>query len=177
MKILVLMPVYDTHEDITYAIYSKLPHEVKEKVFGMNMYSSYLKAIKTNLTPFEAYFETLMVTEKVYESCGADEDLIIFGNLPKKYKFDAVFTFQDNIEALPYKDLWLDKIDEVATEVSDPILDKYFTKPFYSEEDSQTDLIDCTAAADFLAAYLQTDPKLDKIKREYEEKIKEIRRR
>ena len=41
MKILVLMPVYDTHEDITYAIYSKMPHEVKEKVFGMNMYATY----------------------------------------------------------------------------------------------------------------------------------------
>ena len=97
MKILVLMPVYDTHEDITYAIYSKMPHEVKDKTFGMNMYSTYLKTIKKDTSPLEAYFDTLMTVEKIYENLKEDEDIIILGNMPKKYKFDAVFSFQDNI--------------------------------------------------------------------------------
>lgn len=175
MKILVLMPVYDTHEDITYAIYSKMPHEVKEKVFGMNMYATYLKTIKKDVTPVEAYFNTLMVAEKIYEHLDEDEDIIIFGNLPKKYKFDAVFAFQDNTETLPYEDKWLKKVEELTAEIKDPVLEKYFVTPFYSAEDSQFNLTNCTATADFLAAYLQTDPKLDKIKREYEEKIKEIK--
>ena len=177
MKILVLMPVYDTHEDMTYAIYSKMPHEIKEKVFGMNMYATYLKTIKKNTNPLETYFDTLMTVEKIYENLKEDEDIIILGNMPKKYKFDAVFTFQDNIETLPYEDKWLTKVEELIQDANDEILTKYFVTPFYSEEDSQMDLTNCTATADFLAAYLQTDPKLDKIKREYEEKIKEIKRR
>ena len=177
MKILVLMPVYDTHEDITYAIYSKMPHEVKDKTFGMNMYSTYLKTIKKDVHPLEVYFDTLIAAEKIYEHLDEDEDIIILGNMPKKYKFDAVFSFQDNIETLPYEDKWLKKVEELIQDTNDEILTKYFNLPFYSAEDSQFNLTNCTATADFLAAYLQTDPKLDKIKREYEEKIKEIKRR
>ena len=72
-------------------------------------------------------------------------------------------------------DVVLKKVEELIQDANDEILTKYFVTPFYSEEDSQMDLTNCTATADFLAAYLQTDPKLDKIKREYEEKIKEIK--
>ena len=132
MKILVLMPVYDTHEDMTYAIYSKMPHEIKEKMFGMNMYATYLKTIKKNTNPLETYFDTLMTVEKIYENLKEDDDIIILGNMPKKYKFDAVFTFQDNIETLPYEDKWLKKVEELIKDTNDEILTKYFDSPFHN---------------------------------------------
>lgn len=173
MKILVLMPVYETHEDIAYALYKALPKEIKEITFSMEMYTTYLRAIKS-ISPLDAYFQTLLATERVFENLKDNEDIIIFGNLPKKYKFDAIFAFQDNLETLPYEDKPLKKIEEIVKEVNDPVLNKYFIMPFYSAEDSQLNLTNCIASADFLTAYLETDPKLDKIKKEYEKKLKRL---
>ena len=171
MKILVLMPVYDTHEDFTYAIYSKMPHEIKDQTFGMNMYNTYLKTIKKNVNPLETYFATLMTAEKICENLKEDENIIVLGNMPKKYKFDAIFSFQDNLEALPYEDKWLKKVAEVIQDTNEELLTKYFDWPFYSAEDSQLNLTDCVATADFLAAYLQTDARLDRIQNEYKKKL------
>ena len=104
--------------------------------------------------------------ENFAESIRKDVTVVIFLNS------DTTETKRNEIE----KEIRATKnVEELTTEINDPILEKYFVTPFYSAEDSQFNLTNCTAAADFLAAYLQTDPKLDKIKREYEEKIKEIK--
>ena len=41
-----------------------------------------------------------MTVEKNYENLEEDDDKIILSNMPKKYKFDDVFTFKDNRETL-----------------------------------------------------------------------------
>lgn len=44
----------------------------------------------------------------------------------------------------------------------------------YTAEDSKMALHNCTATADFLAAYLATDPHLDRITKEYHKRLKEL---
>lgn len=172
MKILVLMPTYLTHEDYSYAIWSKMTHEAKEKSFSMPMFASYLQTANSKKNVLEAYFDTLLSVERIYENLKADEDLIVFGNMPKKYKFDIVFSFQDGGEKLAYDDPWLRKVEEIVDEANDEVLNRIFDKPFYAAEDAYMELTNCLATADFLSAYLQTDPKLDKIKKEYEERVR-----
>jgi hypothetical protein len=46
-----------------------------------------------------------------------------------------------------------------------------YTTNLYTNDDSIMPLHNITAAADFLAAYLDTDPKIEQIKKQYQEKV------
>ena len=97
------------------------------------------------------------------------DDLIVFGTAPKNMKFDAIFSFQDDAEQMPYKDKFLGKVKKIVED--EPKLAAY-VENLYGAEDSKFNLYNCTATAGFLAEYIKTDPKLDEIKAKYEGKLK-----
>ena len=165
MKILLLMPLDERFAHMAIKIYSALPHEVKDKTVCMPAFMDYLVTTEFCKNWTYALFDTLLTTGHL---CETEEDIIVIGNVSKKYKFDAIFNFQDIEEDLPYKDVFVEKIQEIVKD--EKVLEKYISD-LYTAEDSKMSLHNCIATADFLAAYSQTDPHLDKIKEEYEEKI------
>lgn len=169
MKILVMMPLDERYAYMAMGIYKNLPSEIKDKTFCMPAFMDYL--VTTKIVPNWEYalFDTLLAAEKLLAV--EDEDIILLGNTKKDFKFDVVFNFQDIDEALPYKDTFAEKMRE-KVKSEELLLSKIGN--LYAAEDSTFALHNCRATADFLTAYLDSDPRLDKLKAEYEQKLKEL---
>ena len=170
MRILVLMPLDERYAYMSMGIYNNLPAEVKDKTFCMPSFMDYLVTSKIAPNWEYALFDTLLSSEKLLDV--PDEDIIILGNVKKKYAFDAIFNFQDLDEELPYQDNFITKMrDKVASE--ELLMNKI--SDLYTNADSKMALKDCKATADFLTAYFDTDPGLNKIKEEYMNKLQELK--
>ena len=108
--------------------------------------------------------------KNIYKTAAKNkDDLIVFGTAPKNMKFDAIFSFQDDAEQIPYKDKFLGKVKKIVED--EPKLAAYIEN-LYGAEDSKFNLYNCTATAGFLAEYIKTDPKLEEIRAKYEGKLK-----
>lgn len=170
MKILVLMPLQEQSAYMAMGIYKNLPAAVKDKTFCMPAFMDYL--VTTKLVPNWEYalFDTILCAEKM--AAVEDEDLILLGNVNKNLHFDAIFNFQDINEALPYSDPFVETMkNKVRSE--ELLLSK--VDNLYTAEDSTFRMKNCRATADFLTAYLDTDPKLKEIKAEYEKQLQELK--
>lgn len=167
MKILVLMPLDEKWTYMATGLYNSLPIEVRDKTFAMPMFMQYCITTKTSPNWLYATFDALVAVKNVYKSVG-DGDVIIIGNCDKSMHFDAIFNFQDIHEDLPFEDLLMEKTREVVS--PDAELSNYVSN-LYTNDDSIMPLHNLTASADFLAAYLDTDPKIEQIKKRYQEKI------
>lgn len=181
MKILVLMPLDEKYTYTALGIYNNLPFEIKQKCFMMPTFMDYLVTIKLAPNWEQAAFDALVASEKLYNAAvQKKDDIIVIGNINKEYEFDAVFNFQDEKEEEPYSDSFLDKLkakiaaSSELTEEERSLLSKHIDN-LYVADDSKLSLVNFTATADLLTAYLQTDPKLDIIKKEYEDKLKELK--
>lgn len=172
MKILVLMPLAEQSSFMDIGIYKNLPEDIKKNTFCMPSFMNYIVATKI-VPSFEyAIFDSILCAQKLYEATNKDEDLIIIGNMDKKYSFDVVFNFQDLDEDMPYQDNFLNKIKELVA--GEEKLTK-MVNDMYTNEDSKMALHNCSAAAKFLSKYIKTDPHLDKIKEEYEEQLQQLK--
>ena len=170
MKILVLMPCDERMTYIAAKIYKELPNEVKDITFSMPMFMDYLVSSKIVGNWVYAFFDAFVSMKNIYKAAAKEkDDLIVFGTAPKNMKFDAIFSFQDDAEQMPYKDNFLGKVREIVED--EPKLTAY-VENLYGAEDSIFNLYNCNASAGFLADYLKTDPKLDEIKAKYEGKLK-----
>ena len=170
MKILVLMPLQEQSAYMAMGIYKNLPAAVKDKTFCMPAFMDYL--VTTKLVPNWEYalFDTILCAEKL--AAVEDEDLILLGNVKKDIHFDAVFNFQDINEALPYSDPFVETMkNKVRSE--ELLLSK--VDNLYTAEDSIFRMQNCRATADFLTAYLDTDPGLNKLKKIYYNQLQEIK--
>lgn len=179
MKILVLMPLDEKWSYVAQQLYMALPNEVKDKTFPMPMYMDYLMTIKLSNNWETALFDAAYSATAIYNSTDDEEDMIVIGNMPKTYKFDVVFNFQNEEEPLDYQDLFVPKVAEKINANADLTAEEkehllsYITN-YYTNADSKMSLCNAVASADFLAAYLTTDPKLDKLKAEYEKRREEL---
>ena len=167
MKILVLMPCDERRVYYASKIFKKLSPEMKEITFIMAMFIDFLMQTKVESNPASALFYSILSAEKLYEAAKKD-DLIIFGNINKDYEFDAVFSFQDAEQTLPYDDKFITLIQEKVKD--EESLMKYINN-LYGAEDVKLKLRDCTASANFLTDDIKTDPKLDEIKEKYKDKL------
>lgn len=170
MKILVLMPLQEQSAYMAMGIYKNLPAAIKDKTFCMPSFMDYL--VTTKLVPNWEYalFDTILCAEKL--ASVPDEDLILLGNVKKDIHFDAIFNFQDVDKALPYEDNFVEMMkNKVHSE--ELLLSK--VDNLYTAEDSTFSMKNCRATADFLTAYLESDPKLKQIKAEYERQLKELK--
>ena len=181
MKILVLMPLDEKYTYTALGIYNNLPYEIKQKCFMMPTFMDYLVTIKLAPNWEQAAFDAIVAGEKLYEvATKQNDDIIVIGNINKDYTFDAVFNFQDEKVEERYSDSFLDRLatkiaaSSELTEEERSLLSKHINN-LYVADDSKLLLINFTATADLLTAYLKTDPKLDIIKEEYERKIKELK--
>lgn len=173
MKILVLMPCDEQHVYAATAIYQALPADVKKQTFAMPMFMQYIVTVRHLNNWVEAFFDTFLGMKAVYKTAEQEkDDLIVIGNAPRNLKFDVVFNFQDIEEALPYEDKFLEKIKEICSD--EPVLLRTIAD-LHKADESIFALMNCTATADFLAAYLQTDPHLEEIKAKYQDKLKFLR--
>lgn len=172
MKILVLMPLDEQSSIMALKIYDALPHEIKDKTFCMPAFMDYL--VKTEICKnwTYAFFDSLLTAKRLYENTEEEQDLIIIGNTCAAHKFDAVFNFQDIDKDLPYKDNFAEKMYEVVK--GEEMLENLI-KDLHKAEESKMALHNCIATADFLTAYLKTDPHLGQIKKEYHKKLEELK--
>lgn len=151
-------------------IYKELPNDVKDITFLMPMFMDYLISSKVVGNWVYAFFDAMVSMKNIYKTAAKEkDDLIVFGTAPKNMKFDAIFSFQDDAEQLPYQDNFLRKVKEIVKD--EPKLAAY-VENLYGAEDSKFNLYNCKATANFLAEYVKTDPKLEDIKAKYENKLK-----
>lgn len=170
MRLLLLMPLDQQHVDAAAGIFKALPRKIQEHTFIMPTFMEYLIHMGKSQNWLWAFFDAIVSAQNVYKTAEANgDDLIIVGNLPNTYKFDAIFNFQEIDETLPYKDNHAEKIKELVQ--SEEVLANIVNN-LYSAEDSKFSLENCAATADFLTAYLDTDPQLDKIKAKYSDTLK-----
>lgn len=169
MKILVLMPLDEKWVYMAEGIYDKLPLEVRNKTFAMPMFMQYCITTKLTKNWVEAALDALISLKQIYAAAGQQGDLIVIGNSDKGLKYDAVFNFQDLEFDMPFKDALMDRVKTVLEPHKEVF--KYISN-LYTDEDSKMPLHNTRATADFLAAYLQTDPKIEQIEKEYRDKLK-----
>lgn len=173
MKILVLMPLQEQSAYMATGIYKALPHEMQEKCFAMPMFMEFLVQTKMSPNYTFALFDTILSAEKLCETAEKDKlDLLVIGNVNNKYKFDKIFNFQDIETDLLYKDDFITKVAQIVAD--EPLLrDKIGN--LYTDKDSTMALHNCIATADFLTAYMETDPHIEKITEEYNKRIEQLK--
>lgn len=170
MKILVLMPLDEKSTFMSAGIYKYLANDVKDNCFSMPNFMDYL--IQTKMAPNWTYslFDTIIAAESVYQAAEKEgNDLIIIGNMSIAYDFDLIVNFQDLVESLPYEDKFVEKVKEIVKEEK-VLLNKL---NLYQNKDSSLAMHNVEATAKFLSDYIKTDPHLERIEQEYEEKLQE----
>lgn len=183
MKILVLMPLDEQHVCAATYLYDRLSDRAKKCTFAAPCYMEYLVENKLVTDWLEALvdasytiYQILVDPSRFNKGGDFNDDVIIFGNAPKDcgVKFDAIFNFQDIERDEPYKDLFLEKFFALTKDKPEEDLAPF--KPYlgnlYTAQDSSMPLHGCTAAANFLSSYLETEPQYDIIKSKYNEQIK-----
>ena len=171
MKILVLMPLDERSSHMGLKIYDALPYEVKEHTFCMPAFMEYLMITKACKNWTYALFDSLLTAKRLYEHTDENEDLLIIGNTSMNQKFDVIFNFQDIDEDLPYQDFFVKKMQEIVR--GEKRLEELINN-LHTANESKMTLHNCIATADFLAAYIKTDPHLSDIEKEYKKKLKEL---
>lgn len=161
------MPLDEKWVYMANGIYNALPHNVKDITFAMPMFMQYCITTKEAPNWLYATFDALVAAKAVY-AAAVEKDLVVIGNCSKDFKFDVIFNFQDIEEDLPFEDKLMSKTQELVKDSED--LYKYINN-LYTNEDSSMPLHNIVATADFITAYLETDPKIEQIKKEYKDKV------
>lgn len=163
MKILILMPLDEQHVYAATGIYKHLDPKYQQITFAMPMFMEYLVDTHISKNWTYATYDSI-ISSKSYCQAAEDTngDLIIIGNVDKKYKFDAVFNFQEIDEALPYKDSFIEHLLNTKAVQLDPILFNPINS-LYTAADSLLALKNCEATADFINHYMKTDPHINEI--------------
>jgi hypothetical protein len=163
------MPLDERMSHYAYKIYSELPNEIKEITFSMPMFMEYTIITRVAQNWKHALFKALAGAERKYSEAG-DGDLVIFGNMPSDFHFDAVFNFQDDKLQLPHEDNFLARVRE--EEVASKSISAARLENMHGASESKFQLTNCKATAGFLSEYIKTDPKIEDIKEKYKDKLK-----
>ena len=105
---------------------------------------------------------------RVKQVYNQNENFILFGNIDKSCKFDAIFSFQDLERTLPYQDGTIEKIKQLDFIKSDPQLLAPLNALYSADDVNQIPLTNCSATAELINKFFESDPQLDKIKAEYQ---------
>lgn len=154
MKMLILMPLDEKMVYAATGIYKELPDEVKDITFNMPMMMEYLIVTKQAENYENAAVDVLYSACKVYEAA-ENNNLVVIGNMPKNFKFDYVYNFQDIEQALPYKDLFIENLLKKCKEVleEDNIVFKYLDN-LHTADESLLSLENCEATAHFIGKFV-----------------------
>lgn len=170
MRILVLMPCNKTFakqcQEIAKEFLDRNPKNVN--VFIIPMFMEYLTVTNQASGVVESLFFAIKAAQLAYEA----DNTIIFGNIPKDYKFDAVFEFNQD-----YVDYFIDAINEVISgDDEDSKKLKAYTTNLYGREDSRLQLHDVKATVKFLIDYCNSsgEAEIKELEEKYKKKIEKI---
>lgn len=175
MRILVLCPLDEQHSFIAHTLYNKMSDAATRACFPMPVFMEYAVVTGQSKSWEEAIVFALLGVKKLYDISVKDgEDLIVIGNAPKECLFDAVFNFQDIEKSLPYEDLFLKRfrekvINSTETDVIENLLP--LLGNLHEASESLLALKNCSAAANFISTYFETDPKIDEIIKQYKDDL------
>ena len=175
MKILLMIPLDEKWSYIAAALYKNLDTETQNNTFCMPMFTEWQLATHNMIIGKElvehwnvATFGSIVKAREMYHlQDAANKDFLLIGNINPGYKFDAIFNFQDILEDMPYKDLYIEKMREVFKD--EPALAKNLV--FYDATASKMPLHNIKATAQFLSSYMKTDPHIDEIKAQYKNSL------
>ena len=85
--------------------------------------------------------------------------------------FDYIFNFQQNDQAIPYKDLVLEAICKTAQGSNDNYLKQLFSN-FYQADASIMALQNFTATAEFLSKWYTSEEQMNTVNERYKDKFK-----
>lgn len=177
MRILVLMPLDERAVPMSMALWRELPSELQEQTFNVVGYMDYLVQSKLVGNWVTAMFYSLMAAEKVIKATDKNENLIVFGNTNKKYKFDIVLNMQDMEVAEPYKDNFLEEVKSIVLPTNEKPLIKLIDNT-YDASASILSLINIDASAALLVDLIKSDNKaaIEELKHQYAEKLELLKR-
>lgn len=163
-----MMPLDEQHVHAATGIYKKLEKKYQEVTFAMPMFMEYLIDTGVSKNWTYATYDTILSSKSFCEAAKEkNNDLIIIGNVDKKYEFDAIFNFQEINEALPYKDNFIEHLLKLDVVQTDPVLLNPINN-LYPASASQLALKNCSATADFINRYMKTDPHINEIQQLYD---------
>ncbi len=176
MRILVLMPVDEQHVPAATAIYQARPPEMQKICFPRPRYRQYLVSTHMARNWEQGMAGTFLAAkDMVTKRRKRKEDWVLIGNINRNFsQFDAIFNFQDIEADLPYEDKFLEKA-KTRYEGS-PDRGKYIElfSNLYEAKDSQYQLHNCKATANFLTDYYNSShslAKLEVLKQKYSKEI------
>lgn len=118
----------------------------------------------------EAAGQAIISTKEMVSS--DHQNIIVFGNLPMgTTTFDYIFNFQQNDQAISYKDLALEAMCKLAQESNDDYLKQLFSN-FYTADASIMALRNFTATADFLSKWYTSEEQMVEVVERYKDKFK-----
>lgn len=181
MKILVLMPVGTEYSATGFEFYKNLSDYASNSTIVICNVVDYLLETNAQDNYGIAVLNAITGTEKIYEEAVENnEDIVIFGNVNKKYDFDLVFNFQDaNDDTLPYKDLLIEKMREISFDSDVPAEELEFYN-LHTADESQLTLKNSKATAELISELLASKPiinqqdKNEQIKKIYEIHLQEL---
>jgi hypothetical protein len=169
------MPLQEQYVYISNALYEKITTLNKDlNVFPMPSYLDYLTITK-KIGFDEALIWSLVIAKKMVTTKYA-ENTIIIGNVEKVGKIDSIFNFQYPEKDAEYKDVFIEKLTEIANNKLDKT-NKNDLKllsclnNLYTAKDSIMPLHNTSASAKFLTEYALTDPNLNALKAKYKGKM------
>ena len=174
MKILVLMPlderqVYNCVGLWKAFVAAQGQEWTSDNIFLMPLYMDYLTTTGKSINLMEAVGQAIISTKEMVTS---NKNIIVFGNLPiSSTSFDYIFNFQQNDQAIPYKDLVLEAICKTAQESDDDYLKQLFNN-FYKADASIMALQNFTATAEFLSKWYTSEEQMNTVKERYKDKFK-----
>lgn len=174
MKILVLMPVGTEYAATGFEFYKNLSDYALNCTVVICNVVDYLLETNAQDNYGIAVLNAITGTEKVYEEAVENnEDVVIFGNVNKKYDFDLIFNFQDvNDDTLPYEDKLIDKMREISFDAPDVSAEELEFYNLHTADESQLTLKNSKATAELISELLASKPIINH--QDQNEQIKKI---
>ena len=152
-RILVLTPI---NERLTYAcagIWKSMDDRTRKMSYFAPLYAEYLKETRTKNFIVAAYESIITFNELARVSEERKEDIVLFGNVSKKYKFDKVFSFNSGLD---YDDHQL-LSDEIQSVLDDDFADLKKENLYQAEDSSMILENNLDAIAHFMNQLLLAD--------------------
>lgn len=180
MKILVLTPCNGLHVNYTATIIKDILEKKSDsiEVFSIPMYVEYLVAVGKVKDKVEGFFYAMRAAEYVYNQ-RKKPNLIIFGNMSKKFDFDSVFNFQED-KVLQYTDFFIQGLNEaIKPDGEDDSAYQFlsqFTTNLHEADESCLTLVNPSATSEFLVNYCnaEVEEKLERLKQNFMTELEKI---
>lgn len=169
MKILVTMPLNETSEYYSSAIFQGLSEKLQEITLPMPLFMDYLKTTNVARDNFDAIFYGLKGALNIAHQQG--EDLIVLGNIDKSISFDFIFALTDEGEII--HDFNMEEVQKKVANIDEL---KKLVYNIYTDEDASlfVSVQDLDGAAKLIEKFYNISKKEEEKMKELNKKVKDI---